>query len=131
MSNQLIGTTWSHPRPFVIGLGHTLTPHAADSSFPSDHLKLQWSFAFRFLLRRVLRRDGIALALFGLSIAWSRIDLGVHFPLDMLGAIAVAAFSGVLTLHEARWYLGPIYRLAARIHGVLFGRLIALGWVRE
>jgi undecaprenyl-diphosphatase len=49
----------------------------------------------------------------------------------MLGAIAVAAFSAVLTLHEARWYLGPIYRLATRIHFLLFGKLIALGWVRE
>jgi undecaprenyl-diphosphatase len=49
----------------------------------------------------------------------------------MLGAIAVAALSAVLTLHEARWYLGPIYRLATRIHFLLFGKLIALGWVRE
>jgi undecaprenyl-diphosphatase len=64
-------------------------------------------------------------------IAWSRIYLGVHFPLDMLGAIAVASLSAVLTLHEARWYLGPIYRLATRIHFLLFGKLIALGWVRE
>lgn len=78
-----------------------------------------------------LRRAGIALALFGLPIAWSRIYLGVHFPLDMVGAIAVAAFSAALTLHRARWYLGPIYRLAVYFYRKLFGRLIALGWVRE
>jgi undecaprenyl-diphosphatase len=47
----------------------------------------------------------------------------------MLGAIAVAALSAVLTLHEARWYLGPIYRLATCIHSLLFGTLIARGWV--
>ena len=129
--NQAVGLAWSHPRPFMIGLGHTLIPHVADSSFPSDHLTLWWSVAFSFLLQRGLRRAGVALALFGLPIAWSRIYLGVHFPLDMLGAIAVAALSAVLTLHEARWYLGPIYRLATRIHCLLFGRLIALGWVRE
>ena len=129
--NQAVGLAWSHPRPFMIGLGHTLIPHVADSSFPSDHLTLWWSVAVSFLLQRGLRRVGVALALLGLPIAWSRIYLGVHFPLDMLGAIAVASLSAVLTLHEARWYLGPIYRLATRIHCLLFGRLIALGWVRE
>ena len=41
--NQAIGLAWSHPRPFMIGLGHTLIPHAADSSFPSDHLTLWWA----------------------------------------------------------------------------------------
>ena len=38
--NQIIGLAWLHPRPFMIGLGHTLIPHVADSSFPSDHLTL-------------------------------------------------------------------------------------------
>lgn len=131
LTNQIIGLAWSHPRPFMIGLGHTLIPHVADSSFPSDHLTLWWSVAAGLLLQRGLRRVGVALALFGLPIAWSRIYLGVHFPLDMVGAIAVAALSAVLTLNEARWYLGPVYRLASRIHCLLFRRVIALGWVRE
>jgi undecaprenyl-diphosphatase len=129
LTNQIIGLAYSPPRPFMIGLGHTLIPHVADSSFPSDHLTLWWSIAFSFLLQRGLRSSGVALALIGLPIAWSRIYLGVHFPLDMLGAIAVAALSAVLTLHEARWYLGPIYRLATCIHSLLFGTLIARGWV--
>ncbi len=129
LTNQIIGLAYSHPRPFMTGMGHTLIPHVADSSFPSDHLTLWWSIAFSFLLQRGLRSSGVALALIGHPIAWSRIYLGVHFPLDMLGAISVAALSAVLTLHEARWYLGPIYRLATRIHSLLFGRLIARGWV--
>lgn len=29
--NQIIGLVWQHPRPFMIGLGHTLIPHTADS----------------------------------------------------------------------------------------------------
>lgn len=129
--NQIIGVSWSHPRPFMIGLGHTLIPHVADSSFPSDHLTLWWAVAFSLLLQRGLRRAGVALALLGAPIAWARIYLGVHFPLDMLGAAVVAAFSAWLALREARWYLGPIYRVAAFIHRRLFGRLIALGWVRD
>lgn len=129
--NQLIGLVWSHPRPFMIGLGHTLIPHVADSSFPSDHLTLWWAIAFSFLWQRNLRIAGKALAVLGILIAWARIYLGVHFPFDMLGAIAVATLSAWLTLREARWYLEPGYRFATGIHHRIFGRLIALGWVRE
>lgn len=129
--NQVIGMAWFHPRPFMIGLGHTFIPHVADSSFPSDHLTLWWSVAFSFLFQPGSRRVGIALTWLGIPVAWSRIYLGVHFPLDMLGAVLVAAFSAWLTLHEARWYLRPSYRLATGIHHRLFGGLIARGWVRE
>lgn len=129
--SQFIGLAWSHSRPFMIGMGHNLIPHAADSSFPSDHLTLWWSVAFSLLLQRRTRSAGLALASLGIPIAWARIYLGVHFPFDMLGAVAVAAFSAWLTLHEARWCLGPSYRLATSIHRRCFSGLIARGWVRE
>ncbi|RUQ33150.1 MAG: undecaprenyl-diphosphatase [Candidatus Competibacteraceae bacterium] len=129
--NQIIGLAWVHPRPFMIGLGHTLIPHVADSSFPSDHLTLWWAVAFSLLLQRGSQRSGATLALSGIPIAWARIYLGVHFPLDMLGAAVIAALSASLTLHTVRWYLGPTYQLATRIHHWLFARLITLGWVRE
>jgi undecaprenyl-diphosphatase len=35
--NQLLSILWPHPRPLMMGLGHTFIPHAIDSSFPSDH----------------------------------------------------------------------------------------------
>ncbi|MFT4063761.1 undecaprenyl-diphosphatase [Paraburkholderia sp.] len=129
--NQVIGLTWLHPRPFMIGLGHTLIPHVADSSFPSDHLTLWWAVAFSLMLQRGSRIAGIGLALLGIPIAWARIYLGVHFPFDMAGAATVAAFSAWMTSREARWYLEPSYRLASGIHHRIFRRLIALGWVRE
>jgi undecaprenyl-diphosphatase len=129
--NQLIGLAWTHPRPFMIGLGHTLIPHVADSSFPSDHLTLWWAVALSLVLQGGPRNAGITLTLLGVPIAWARIYLGVHFPFDMLGAVVVAAFSAWLTARGAHWYLGAIYRFATDIHRRLFGRLIALGWVRE
>lgn len=129
--NQIIGLAWLHPRPFMIGLGHTLIPHVADSSFPSDHLTLWWAVAFSLALQRGPRIAGVTLALLGVPIAWARIYLGVHFPFDMLGAIAVAAICAWLTLREAHWYLLPSYQLSTGIHRRLFSGLIALGWVRE
>ncbi len=127
--NQGIGLIWEHPRPFMIGLGHTFIPHAADSSFPSDHLTLLWAVAFSFLMQRRQRLAGTTLAVLGLPVAWARIYLGVHFPLDMLGAALVAALSSSLAFRGMRWYLPPTYTSAIRVHRILFSKLIALGWV--
>lgn len=129
--NQIIGLVWQHPRPFMIGLGHTLIPHAADSSFPSDHLTLLWAVAFSFLMHRSPRLVGMALALLGLPVAWARIYLGVHFPLDMVGAALVAWLSAWLAFREMRVYLPATYRLALSVHRVIFGKLIQIGWVRK
>ncbi|MBC3871854.1 undecaprenyl-diphosphatase [Undibacterium oligocarboniphilum] len=129
--NQIIGLVWQHPRPFMIGLGHTLIPHAADSSFPSDHLTLLWAVAFSFLTHRSPRLAGMALALLGLPVAWARIYLGVHFPLDMVGAVLVAVLSAWLAFRELGVYLPAAYSLALSVHRVLFGKLIQIGWVRK
>lgn len=57
--NQIIGLACLHPRPFMIGLGHTLIPHVADSVFfPSDHLTLWWAVAFSLALQRGPRIAG-------------------------------------------------------------------------
>ncbi|MDE2382868.1 MAG: undecaprenyl-diphosphatase [Xanthomonadaceae bacterium] len=129
--NQIIGLIWQHPRPFMIGLGHTLIHHAADSSFPSDHLTLIWAVAFSILMHRRWNMAGVSLTLLGLPVAWARIYLGVHFPLDMVGAALVAALSAWLTFRNAPWYLPTAYNLATRLHGLLFRKLIQQGWVRE
>ncbi|MCC6867499.1 MAG: undecaprenyl-diphosphatase [Burkholderiales bacterium] len=129
--NLGIGAVWPHPRPFAIGLGHAFIAHAANASFPSNHLTLWWAIAFSLAAQRRSRRLGIALTLLGLPIAWARIYLGIHFPFDMLGAAAVAAFVVGLALRTARWYLEPAYALAMRLHRAVFAALIARGWVRE
>ncbi|TKC86317.1 undecaprenyl-diphosphatase [Trinickia terrae] len=128
--NQLIALIWLHPRPFVLGLGHTFVDHAPDSSFPSDHLTLLWSVAFSLAIHRGQRATGLALALLGLPVAWARIYVGVHFPLDMAGAVVVSACGAWLAARPLHRLTRLAYRLAIRIHPLLFGRLIARGWVR-
>lgn len=129
--NQLIGLAWQTPRPFTIGLGNTLIPHAADSSFPSDHLTLLWAVAFSLLMHRRPRAAGLALAVLGLPVAWARIYLGVHFPFDMLGAASVALLSAWLAFREVQIYMPTVYKLAVGIHRILFIKLIRAGWVRK
>ena len=129
--NQAIGLVWQHPRPFMIGLGHTFLAHAPDSSFPSDHLTLWWSVTGVVLFARRFRSLGAALVLMGLPIAWARIYLGVHFPLDMAGAAVVACLSVTVTQATAHWFVPSLYRTALAIHRVLFHRLIQRGWVMD
>jgi undecaprenyl-diphosphatase len=99
--NQIIGLVWLHPRPFMIGLGHTLIPHVADSSFPSDHLTLWWAVTFSLAMQRGPRMAGLILAPLGIPIAWARIYLGVHFPFDMFGAVIVAWLSVAVITRSA------------------------------
>lgn len=115
----------------MIGLGNTLIPHVAYSSFLSDHLALLWAVAFSFLMHRSPRMAGLALALLGLPVAWARIYLGVHFPLNMVGAALIAGLSAWLAFREMRAYLPVTYSLALIVHRVTFGKLIQTRWVRK
>jgi len=128
--NQVIGFYWQHPRPFMLGLGNTFIPHVADSSFPSDHLTLLWSIAFSFLMHQRPRFAGVALALLGLPVAWARVYLGVHFPMDMVGAALVAGSSAYLCFREERWFLEHFYRWTSAIYRWLFAKPIHRGWIR-
>lgn len=88
----LIGLLVYTPRPDVVGIGHTLLDHRPSAAFPSNHaiVCLTWAAT-----AAIYGRIGIALAAaaLGLLVAWSRVYLGVHFPLDMVGAAVIAAAS--------------------------------------
>jgi undecaprenyl-diphosphatase len=128
---QIIALFWQHPRPFAMGLGHNFLAHVANTSFPSSHLTFIWSVAFSLAMHRGRRALGIALAVLGVPVAWARIYTGVHFPLDMAGAALVAVASAWLTSHAMHWFMPSVYGFAIRIHRLLFGKLIARGWVRR
>ena len=123
--NQLIAMLWFHPRPFMAGIGHTYLPHVADSSFPSDHVTLLLTVGLALWTSDSIwarRLAGVLLAISPL-VAWARIYLGVHFPLDMAGALGVA--TGVLMLVNTIKGQNACYKLAEMIEGVFamaFGR---------
>jgi PAP2 superfamily. len=104
IGNALIGLVWDRARPFMAGAGQAWVSHAATGSFPSDHLTVQWVVAGMLLLDRRTRAWGFGIALFGLPMAWARIYLGVHYPGDMLGALAMG---GLVMLFGWRWLRRP------------------------
>ncbi|GAB4387321.1 undecaprenyl-diphosphatase [Albidovulum sp.] len=95
-ANVTIAALWYHPRPFELGIGHQLLPHAAETSFPSDHATVLFSIAFGLMAFGVRRLWwGLALGS-ALAVAWARVWLGVHWPLDMVGSAVVAAVAVLL-----------------------------------
>ena len=94
--NQLLGLLWYEPRPFVIGLGHTLAFHAVENSFPSDHATFMWSLGFALITTGAARTWGTLVCFAGLLIAWSRIYLGLHFPVDMTASFLIGVAGGGL-----------------------------------
>ncbi|SMG60990.1 phosphatase PAP2 family protein [Paraburkholderia susongensis] len=128
-ANQVIGLVWPHPRPFMIGLGHTFLQHAADSSFPSDHGTVFSAVALTLLRGRMVRTGSMTVAA-GIVVAWARIFLGVHFPLDMIGAAAVPCI--VYAATAPLWNAGgsTLTRLVVALYRTLLARPIGLGWLR-
>lgn len=114
-ANQAIGIVYFHPRPFMIGLGHQYLVHPPDNSFPSDHATFLWSLGFALLALGVLRAWTVLLLVAGLGVAWARIYVGVHFPLDMAGsllvALAVTRFAKALHGWVQPWLLPSCVRL--------------------
>jgi len=127
--NQAIGSVWPHPRPFVDGIGHQWLAHAPDPSFPSDHMTVFASVGLS-LWAAQLAPMAAAVLLCGLAVGWSRVFLGVHYPLDMLGGVLVPALTVALT--QPLWNKASTPLMAA-LH-VPYRRLlawpIAKGWIK-
>lgn len=94
-ASQVIGLVAYAPRPFILGVGHTLIEHRPSSSFPSNHGIVFFAYAATLAIFGKGRLAG-ALAGTGLVVAWSRIYLGVHFPLDMAGSAAISLASALV-----------------------------------
>ena len=127
--SQCISHVYYHPRPFVMEVGRTLIYHAPNGSFPSDHMLIFSSIAFSYLFS-AQRKLGIFLLVMAWLVAWSRVYLGVHFPLDMLGAFLLAFALNFFGLKLWNLYKEKIMQWALTIHFYLFKPLIQKGYIK-
>lgn len=131
--NAGIGLLWYHPRPFVLGVGHTFMYHAPDSSFPSDHATIMFTMAVVLAASRAEggRRFGQWLLPLAAATAWARVYLGVHYPMDMLGALVVA---GTVALVAGTPAVAALCEAVRRPLESVYRRVLAMpiarGWLR-
>lgn len=127
--SQCISHVYYHPRPFVMDVGRTLIYHAPNGSFPSDHMLIFSSIAFSYLFS-AQRKLGVFLLIMAWLVAWSRVYLGVHFPLDMLGAFLLAFALNFFGLTLWNLYKEKIMQWALTLHFYLFKPLIQKGYIK-
>ena len=112
--NYAVSAIWDRPRPFVLypHLVHQLVQHVADASFPSDHAAV--AAAVAFALRGQNKALQWVMWLLTTLIVLARVFVGVHWPTDVLGGVAVGflAATAVLALSE------PLRRPADFVLGV-------------
>lgn len=89
----LLRKGWYHPRPFTLPLGNQFLQHSTSSSLPSKHLTSVAAACAGLWLLPVSRLMSVLAAVTVALVAWSRIYLGVHWPLDMLAAGLVGGLS--------------------------------------
>ena len=103
----LVHRFWPQPRPFMLDLGPLWLDHAARAGLPSSHATGMFSLGFALWLQGGRRLGGVLLLL-GALVGWSRVYLGVHFPLDILAALPV----GWLAAWLARAFVTGLGRAA-------------------
>ncbi len=118
--NVLIHAVYYHPRPFITHHVNQLVPHAADSSFVSDHSVLVFSIAFVFILRGE-KLKYIAL-IWAILVGVSRMYVGVHYPLDILGAAFLTFITSGLVMQSAHIF-EPLASFIFKMYALVAKRL--------
>lgn len=100
------------PRPFLEHRGlEVLIKGKTDFSFVSDHATLAMALAVGiFLVHRKLGLIGIGLAVLA---GFSRVYMGVHYPTDVVGGLALGMAVALLLAPAAVWLLTPVVRAVA------------------
>lgn len=95
MTNMVLKDLFARPRPYMVSSEIVpLIRRLSSYSFPSGHTSS--SFAAALVMHRMLpKKAGIPALVFAAMIGFSRMYVGVHYPTDVLGGIAIGIISSV------------------------------------
>jgi undecaprenyl-diphosphatase len=92
---KFVGYFYYDPRPFVQGNFIPLIPHAPDNGFPSDHMLFVSAIAATWWYFN--RRISFVLWTIATLVGISRIGVGVHHPIDIIGSVVIAMLCAAIT----------------------------------
>ena len=109
------------PRPFqeISGIT-TRVPMSTDSSYPSGHALIVSIGAIFALLKFERKVISVLLGIEAALVCFSRVYVGMHYPLDVLSAIFLGGFIvsiGVFLIE--RYFRSPIHNLTSLIERIL------------
>ncbi|KLU16644.1 MULTISPECIES: undecaprenyl-diphosphate phosphatase [Xenorhabdus] len=129
-TSYIIGVTVPHARPFVEGVGYHFLYHAPTESFPSNHGIAVFTFALAFIFwHRVW--SGLSLMVIACAIAWSRVYVGVHWPIDMIGAFLVSLLGCAFAQIFWGQYGAHLQSKLTRLYQFCCAFFIKKGWVKN
>ncbi|MFB3855296.1 MAG: phosphatase PAP2 family protein [Vicinamibacterales bacterium] len=105
LSNQVIKPIVGRERPFTVPVAKTgvrvLGERPAGSSFPSSEAAVAVAGAIG--LSRAWPAANTLAWVLAILIAFSRVYLGVHYPLDVIAGMAVGVFAGWFVTRGTTW----------------------------
>ncbi|HOV79891.1 MAG TPA: phosphatase PAP2 family protein [Bacillota bacterium] len=104
LGEEGLKTLFHRPRPFETLPGVHLLVFPPDTySFPSGHAAN--AFACALVLARKIRNISLPVCIFAVIMAFSRVYVGVHYPLDVLaGALLGVACASFIIACEKRFF---------------------------
>lgn len=103
--NQIIGFVYFRPRPYTLHTAILLVKPSVDPSFPSDHATFAFALALPILVRN--KYFGRVMIVMSLLLSFSRVYVGTHYPLDVVGG-EIIAYATYKVIHKYPKYFDYI-----------------------
>lgn len=105
----IIGGIYYVDRPFVHNEVNLLFTHTQDASFPSDHAIGTMSIALGF--KKYNKLLSIILTILSITVGFSRVYVGHHYPMDIVGAYIIVFVTSYIYNLKLRIKVEDLYGL--------------------
>lgn len=99
----LIKYFFFHPRPFLIKIGYQFIEHIPNTSFPSNHATILFTCAISFIMWDYFVY-GIILIIIAFFMSFTRVYVGIHWPIDIIGGFFIGLYSCILCNYIHKLY---------------------------